>query len=99
MKQFETSDMASGGLALVLEPVADGVQFPELARKWAEILNAETVSAPVVTLDGCLLDVKIDGGEFWITYDIWQHGIHLEPKDKESNRIVLSLQKQLQRGL
>lgn len=79
-----------------MEPVAEWVQFPELARKWAAILNAETVSAPVVAIDECLLDVTIDCGEFWITYDNWQHGIQLEPKEKESNHIVLSLQKRLQ---
>ncbi len=97
--QFETGNMASGGLALVLEPVAQWEQFPDLAKKWVAILNAEAASTPIISENECLLAVRIDGADFWITYDDWQECIQLEPQEKEFNHIVLALQKRLRNAL
>lgn len=99
MSQLETFNMASGSLALVLEPVATWDQFPELAQQWAAKLNAETLSTPIITANECLLPVKIEEGSFWITYDNWQEGIQLEPQENKFNHIVLSLQKRLRNDI
>ncbi|PLX96551.1 MAG: hypothetical protein C0622_14685 [Desulfuromonas sp.] len=96
MNQFSTKEMASGGLALVLESYASWGQFPTYAKHWAQKLNAQCLSGPVVTVDECVLEVKIQSGYFWISYDDFQSAIHLEPKEKTYNDIILALQKELQ---
>lgn len=95
MNRFDIADMASGGIALVLEPEAAWEDFPGYAKKWAERLGAKQVSEPVITFDECLLEVQVDGGRFWITYDDFQSSIQLEPRDKKYNDIVLSIRKRL----
>jgi len=87
--------MASGGFALILEPHSRWEQFPKYSEKWIKELNAQILSAPVISVDECLVEVRIDGGDFWISYDDFQSAIHLEPKEIKYNDIVLSLQKQL----
>ncbi len=94
MKAFDTVNMASGGIALVLEPQATWEDFSDYANKWAEKLKAKKTSKPLISFDECLLEVKIDGGRFWITYDDFQSSIQLEPKNKRYNEIIYAIQKQ-----
>jgi hypothetical protein len=95
MKQFDTVDMASGGLALVLEPQASWAQFPAESQKWMVRLKAEALSAPVIGCDECLVEIKVSEGSFWITYDDFQSNIQLEPMEPTFNHIILALQKEL----
>ena len=95
MKRFDTEEMESGGLSLVLEPSANWEQFPSVSKRWAQKLNAQCLSQPVVTIDECVLEVKISSGYFWITYDDYQSAIQLEPREKKYNDIILALQKEL----
>tara|TARA_R110002124_G_scaffold237792_1_gene403072 strand:- start:5370 stop:5660 length:291 start_codon:yes stop_codon:yes gene_type:complete len=95
MKLLDTIEMASGGIALVLEPRATWEDFPEYANAWSKKLGATNVSKPIISADECLLEVEIDGGLFWISYDDFQASIQLEPKDKKYNEIVLSLRSRL----
>jgi hypothetical protein len=97
--RFDTVEMASGGLALVLEPEAARGDFPVFSEKWAARLGAGPIAEPVITVDECILEVKIASGEFWITYDDFQGGIQLEPKEPSYNPIVLALQTDLRNGL
>ncbi|MEW6021731.1 MAG: hypothetical protein AB1807_06275 [Pseudomonadota bacterium] len=98
MKQFDLVAMASGGRALVLEPSAEWSEFSALAEKWLGLLPVRSHSAPVITHNECLVAVDIDGGSFWITYDDWQGGIHLEPQEPAFNDIVARLQRALKDG-
>ena len=99
MKQFDTVEMASGGLALVLEPNSAWEDFPSLSKKWAAQLNAKLLSEPILSADECMLEVGISGGKFWITYDDYQSSIQLEPKENRFNDIVLQLQRDLRNDL
>lgn len=93
MQQFQTQQMHSGGLALVLEPLSRWEDFPRYAAKWEAKLGAERLSEPVISADECLLAIRIGGGVFWITYDDFQSAIHLEPQDNKYNEIITELQK------
>ncbi|MYM24678.1 hypothetical protein GTP46_18740 [Duganella sp. FT135W] len=62
MEQFETVEMASGGLALVLEPHAAWEEFPILSKMWISRLDAHPTTKPVMTCDECLVDVEVNGG-------------------------------------
>lgn len=95
MARFDIQKMASGGFALILEPHSRWEQFPEYSEKWIRELNAHILSAPIVSVDECLVEVRIESGYFWITYDDFQSAIHLEPQEIKYNDIVLSLQKRL----
>lgn len=95
MTQFDTVDMASGGLALVLEPKATWAQFAAITEKWIERLKAEVLSAPVISADECLVEVKVSEGKFWMTYDDFQSNIQLEPLEPRFNHVILALQKVL----
>ncbi|MDO8651013.1 MAG: hypothetical protein Q7R66_02350 [Undibacterium sp.] len=95
MKQFDTVEMASGGLALVLEPISAWEQFPAFAKTWSTKLNCKELSGPIITVDECLLEVEILGGEFYITYDDFQSSIQLEPREVAFNDIILKLQMDL----
>ena len=98
MTQFETVDMASGGLALVLEPKATWEQFPSKTEKWIERLKAKVLAAPVISADECLVTVMVSEGTFWMTYDDFQSNIQLEPVEPSFNHIILTLQKVLRNG-
>ena len=98
MKQFDVVTMASGGLALVLEPTSTWSEFSARAQKWKARLNAQSLSKPIITLNECIDEVTLCGGEFWITYDDFQAGIHLEPKDARYNDIVTRLRHELLHG-
>lgn len=93
--QFDTVEMESGSLALVLEPKAAWGEFPAYSKIWVTRLGAKPISEPIVTVDECILGVKIQDGEFWITYDDFQSSIQLEPREPSYNRIIIALQKQL----
>ena len=93
MKQFDTVEMANGGVALVLEPTASREKFLALSQKWVALLNAMPLATPIMSADECLVEVKIADGEFCITYDDFQRSIQLEPKEAIFNRIILELQK------
>jgi len=95
MVQFESGDMHSGGIYLVLVPSSRWEEFPSHASHWIAKLAAEPLSDPIISVDECLQEVKIEDGFFWITYDDFQSAIHLKPKEKKFNEIVLRLQKQL----
>lgn len=95
MDDYDTVEMASGGLALVLEPTATWRDFPGLADKWIQRLHAELHSKPLITSNECIATVTVSGGEFWITYDDFQSSIQLEPHDPSYNAIVLRLQAEL----
>ena len=95
MSRFDIQKMASGGLALVLEPRSKWSQFPKYSEKWIKKLNGHALGKPVISADECLVEVRIDNGDFWITYDDFQSSIQLEPKDIKYNDIILSLQKRL----
>ncbi len=95
MNKFEIDEMASGGFALILEPVASWELFSVLSKKWIKKLNAKSIGKPIISANECLIEVKIDEGDFWITYDDFQSAIHLEPKDKKYNNIVLAIQREL----
>jgi hypothetical protein len=95
MEQFDTTQMANGGLALVLEPSSTWEDFPALSKKWISRLNAHVLSTPNISVDECLIEVEISGGKFWITYDDFQSGIQLEPKQPEFNGIVARLRDEL----
>ncbi len=99
MTQFATVDMASGGLALVLEPKATWAQFPAKTEKWIDRLKAEVLSAPVISADECLVEVRVSDGRFWMTYDDFQSNIQLEPVEPRFNHIILNLQKALRNEL
>lgn len=98
MEQFEVAQMASGGLALVLEPSCTWEEFPALSKKWISRLNARELSKPIITFDECLVEVEISDGRFWITYDDFQSSIQLEPKKPEFNEIVTTLHAKLNGG-
>ena len=70
--------MHSGGLTLILDPKSTWSKFPKRSRFWASKLEAEINGEPIITIDECLLEVKIDGGVFWITYDDFQNSIQLD---------------------
>lgn len=99
VKPFDTININAGGIALVLEIPAAWEDFQDCANKWSAKLGAKKVSTPIITADECLLEVVINGGFFWITYDDFQSSIQLEPKDKKYNAIILSIQKQLQKAI
>ena len=90
--------MASGGLALVLDPKSGWSNFPKRSKYWAQKLGAEIIHEPVITIDECILEVKINNGFFWITYDDYQSSIQLEPQEPEYNEIVLGIQSKLNEG-
>lgn len=98
MDQFDTVKMASGGLALVLEPSSTWDEFPAHVEKWKRRLNAKSLSKMVITFDECIADVALAGSEFWITYDDFQSSIQLEPKNPSYNDIVAQLQAELRHG-
>jgi hypothetical protein len=98
MDQFDTVKMASGGLALVLEPSSTWDEFPAHAEKWKRRLNAKSLSKIVITFDECIAEVAVADGEFWITYDDFQSSIQLEPKNPRYNNIVAQLQADLRHG-
>lgn len=87
--------MASGGLALVLEPQATWEQFPAKTEQWIERLKAKVLAAPVISADECLVEVMVSEGKFWMTYDDFQSNIQLEPVEPRFNHIILTLQKAL----
>jgi len=95
MNKFETVEMASGGLALVLEPSAEWHDFSKHSTKWAQKLKANVLNNAVISNDECLQEVEIEGHKFWITYDDFQSSVQLEPSEKSSNDIILSIQKML----
>lgn len=95
MNRLDISKMASGGLALVLEPSASWGQFRRYAQQWLDRLGATPLSEPSITENECLWEVALDGGEFWITYDDWQQAIQLEPKEAVYNNIIVELQQRL----
>ena len=95
MNQFETVEMASGGLALVLEPSAKWSDFAKHAITWSRKLKAKQLNNAVITAYECLQEVEIEGRQFWITYDDFQSSIQLEPAKNFSNGIILSIQKML----
>lgn len=99
MKQFDVTEMASGGKALILEPVATWEKFPMFSKKWVKLLNAKELSKSVISFDECLQEVEIRGGKFWITYDDFQSSIQLEPKDSDFNYVVIELQMELRNDL
>lgn len=98
MDQFDTVKMASGGLALVLEPSLTSDELPAHAEKWKRRLNAKFLSKIVITFDECIAEVAVADGEFWITYDDFQSSIQLEPKNPCYNNIVAQLQADLRHG-
>jgi len=98
MDQFDTLKMASGGLALVLEPSSTWGEFPAHVEKWKRRLGATSLSKAVITFDECIAEVAVADGEFWITYDDFQSSIQLEPKKPRYNNIVSQLQAELRRG-
>ncbi len=98
MNKFEINEMASGGFALILEPIANWEEFSNCSEKWIKKLNARIIGKPIITIDECIVEITIDEGSFWITYDDFQSSIQLEPKDEKYNNIVLALQKKLQTG-
>ncbi|RYY77215.1 MAG: hypothetical protein EOO52_06985 [Gammaproteobacteria bacterium] len=93
MNKFETVEMASGGLALVLEPSAEWGDFSKHSTSWAKKLKANVLKDPVISIDECLQEVEIEGQRFWITYDDFQSSIQLEPSEKSFNGIILAIQK------
>lgn len=93
--KHKTTKMHSGGVALILDPKSTWSKFSKHSRFWASKLGAEIIGEPVITVDECILEVKIDGGFFWITYDNFQSSIQLEPKEPEFNEIVLNIQSKL----
>lgn len=99
MEQFDTVEMASGGLALVLEARSSWEEFSSYLKKWVAQLNAKQISEPVINVDECLAEVEILDGRFWITYDDFQGGIQLEPMEDSFNIIVIKLQKELRGDL
>ena len=98
MARFDTLDMASGGLALVLEPHASWEQFTDYSEDWISRLNATVLVPPITSFDECLVEVRIGSGDFWITYDDFQAAIHLEAKELQYNSTILALQQQLRQG-
>jgi len=95
MNKFETVEMASGGLALVLEPSAEWSDFSKHSTNWAQKLKAKVLKNAVISIDECLQEVEIEGRKFWITYDDFQSSIQLEPFEKSFNGIILAIQKVL----
>jgi hypothetical protein len=93
--KYKTIKMHSGGLALILDPKSTWSNFPKRSRYWASKLGAEIIGDPVITIDECILEIIIDNGFFWITYDNFQSAIQLEPKRPEYNEIVLNIQSKL----
>lgn len=87
--------MPSGGLALILDPKSNWLKFHVRSKYWAKKLGAEVIDDPVITTDECILEVKIESGYFWITYDDFQSSIQLEPKEPEYNEIILNIQLKL----
>ena len=87
--------MHSGGLALALDPKSSWLIFSIRSKYWANKLGAEICGDPVITADECILEVKIENGHFWITYDDFQNSIQLEPKETECNEIILKIQSKL----
>lgn len=96
MEQFKTVEMASGGLALVLEPHATWEEFPILSKRWISRLGARLKTKPVMTCDECLVEVEVSGELFWITYDDFQSSIQLESKNPKNNQLVIRLREELQ---
>jgi hypothetical protein len=96
--KHKTNEMHSGGLALILDSKATWDEFPKRSKFWADKLGAVIIGDSIITVDECILEVKIDGGFFWITYDDFQSSIQLEPKEPEFNKIVLSIQSKLNSG-
>lgn len=93
--QFDTVEMESGSLALVLEPKATWGDFSAYSKMWMTRLGAKSISEPIMTVDECMLGVEIQDGEFWITYDDFQSSIQLEPREPSYNRLIVALQKEL----
>ena len=87
--------MHSGGLALILDQNSTWLKFPIRSKYWANKLGAEIIDDPVITADECILEVEIENGFFWITYDGFQRSIQLEPKDPKNNEIILNIQSKL----
>ena len=87
--------MASGGHALVLEPVSGWARFPAFAQAWIARLNARPLAKPVITSDECPAEVEVMGGHFWITYDDFRSSIQLEPKSPAFNGIVAVIRQML----
>lgn len=56
---FDTQQMAHGGLALILEPAASWEEFSHYAEVWAERIKAGKASRPVLSVNECLLQVRI----------------------------------------
>lgn|SRR3990167_2629891 len=98
MKNFESGKLNTGALFLVLQTNVCWEDFRDLSSKWAAKLEATILSEPLITFDECLLEVKIGEGTFWITYDDFQAGIHLEPRSTGYDNVVLSLQEKLRAG-
>jgi hypothetical protein len=98
MQSFETGKMISGALFLVLQNKIRWEDFPDLSKEWSRRLGARTISEPIISVDECLLGVKIGEGSFWITYDDFQSAIHLEPKANGYDEIINSLQAKLRAG-
>lgn len=98
-ESFKTGQMANGALFLVLQSKACWEDFADLSQTWAARIGAEVIAEPAIGVDECLLAVKLGGeGLFWITYDDFQAGIHLEPQGVGYHEIVLVLQARLLSG-
>jgi len=93
MNKFETVEMASGGLALVLESNAEWSDFSKHSTNWTQKLKANVLKDAVISTDECLQEVEIEDRKFWITYDDFQSSIQLEPSEKSLNGVILAIQK------
>jgi hypothetical protein len=95
MKNFEIIKMANGALTLCLQSNITWSEFPQLSKEWAKALNAKCINNPIISFDECILEVEIEKSLFLITYDDFQEGLHLEPKSKTSDNIIIKIQKSL----
>lgn len=93
--KHKTTKMHSGAAALILDPKSNWFKFPQRSKYWVKKLEAEIIGEPVITIDECILEVKINGGFFWISYDDIQSSIQLEPKEPKYNEIILNIQSKL----
>ena len=87
--------MASGGIALTLDPNVTWEMYPEHSRKWIKILKAK-VENEADTVCERIKVIIIAGHQFWLSFDDYEGGLHLEPHKNESNDLVIELQKKLE---
>lgn len=88
------SPMASGNKCIVLQENVNYDNFDEIADIWTKTLKMQ-VKDKTNGMSEKIWKGKIEGKEFYLSYDNWSPDISLEPINEEANELVLLIGKNM----